>query len=178
MRYKIRMENLNLEEQVKQLKNIASSFNKDLFFGDVVIYIGMDMFMRKYVVLNVTINAIPEDNVDTFLNGVGATKEIYDTYLEVKELERLEREQELEKEKRERKERETEEIAKNKDDIQYVIDNFEQSTEWSDEVTYLRYGTDYDGYFHWTVVYAYYPTSLSRKLRVDTTQFKTLKEAM
>lgn len=82
-----------------EYKNLAESINKDLFFGNVDVYLAKNFF-GYFMVCELNIGAIYEKNVNALIESVcGETIEVIDATIEKNRLE-LENKRKLEKEQR------------------------------------------------------------------------------
>jgi hypothetical protein len=165
----------NFEETKSKLLKIKNNIDTSLFYGSCHLWVG-SAWGIKYLILSLYINAIYERNIEPFLNGVGATKEllIKKEEAEKKEAERLEAQYKKEAEDRTRKQQES---AKSKEDQVLLLQTYPKIEKTNKPGLYILREFDCNDNLVFKVVYIYLIKG-KQKPRYNHRQYDNVNEAL
>lgn len=164
------------EESLKHIKEVFENVDTRLFIGTKRAWVG-DVWGRKFVVLDIVINGIYENDIEVFLQSIGATKEVLAEYTNKQEKEREERDREWNEQQKKRQEKRDEETKKHSTELQWLKDNLELVKKTNEPGTYIVPTHDYDCNFIFKV-YTLNIEGRQKFPRKSETEYKTLKEAL
>lgn len=172
---KIRLNENNFKNAKNELMSLAEKIDTNLFFGGYNIFIG-EAWGMKYLVLDLSINAIYDKNIETFLNKIGAKKE----YCRQKEQERENQEKKLQEKRQQEeqeKERKKQELWNNLD--LSLLNVYNQVEKTSKPGLYLKIKTEtiLEVKIKFEIVYVYTLPG-KKKPRFNKTSYESLSEAL
>ena len=170
-----RIDQDNFEQVKSELFNIKNKVDNSLFFGSVSIWVGQAWGL-KYLCLDLFVNAIYEKNIETFLNKLGATIELFNEQKKQKELEQKEYEQKLIKERAEREQLRAQALKDNESDLE-LLSKFNRVTKTNEPGLYLLRTFNYEDRLIYKVIYVYLPTG-KKKPRHNKTEYENINEAL
>lgn len=155
---------------------LSGRFDETLFMGSKSVWIG-EAFGLKYMVFDLTINAIYESNIEPFLNKAGATIEALKTMEDKETKERVEREAYW----KEKRAKELAERAKAMEGESEAINELKARYSFVEKTQepgkYIKPGFDYKQDIEYKVTYIYELPG-KKKPRFNRVGFATLSEAL
>ena len=143
----------NFDEIKARLLKIKNNINLSLFYGNCYLWVG-SAWGVKYLVLSLHVNAIYERNIEPFLNGMGATKELLKLreQAEEEEANRLKEQYKKEAENRAAKQQQS---AKDKEDQVLLLQTYPKIEKTNKPGLYVLRSFDSDDNLIFKVVYIY-----------------------
>ena len=165
----------NFDEVKKRFIELKGKVNESLFYGSVCIWVG-ESFGAKYLCFDLNINAIYERNIEPFLNGMGATTNLFNELQKKRDDEQAAYEFKLGVDKAERDEAREQALNDNKGDLS-LLANFNRVQKVNDPGLYLLRMFNYNNELVYKVIYLYMPKG-KKKPRCNKTEYININEAL
>ena len=159
----------------KRFTDLKNKIDESLFYGSVYIWIG-ESFGAKYLCFDLNINAIYERNIEPFLNGMGATTNLFNELQKKRDDEQAAYEFKLGVDKAERDEAREQALNDNKGDLS-LLANFNRVQKVNDPGLYLLRMFNYNNELVYKVIYLYMPKG-KKKPRCNKTEYININEAL
>lgn len=171
------IDNKNRAQVIREGENILRSVNLDLFYGSIRMWVG-SIWGQHYLIIDLVVNAIPEKNVQAFVDSMGATDKVVKAYHDKKDREHQawveEYKQKLDDEKSQREQQ----YNKHSDDINYLKENFEFVKGEPSVGEYIEVTFDYKNNLVFKKTVVHLPSTRSKVTRKASENFSDLKSAI
>ena len=165
----------NFETVKAEYLQLSKKINNKLYLGNFNIWIG-SAWGCKYLCFDLYINGIYEKNVETFLNDMGATTELYEATKKKQEIEEFKHAEAWKKEKQETEARKQASRETKKDQL-LILEQYPHIEKTNTPGKYILRSFDYDDNLIFKVFYIYLIKG-KKKPRYNKTEFITVQEAI
>ena len=165
----------NFETIKKRFLDLSKNIDQNLYFGHYSMYIGQS-FGVKYLCFDLHINAIYQNNIELFLNKLGATNELLEIAENKKKLEEIEYNKRLEIERNERIKKQEESKLNKSKDIE-ILESYTRVEKTNKPGMYILRTFDYNNELVFKVVYIYMLKG-KQKPRFNRTEYLTINDAL
>ncbi|MFW6219824.1 MAG: hypothetical protein ACOC33_03210 [bacterium] len=164
-------------EKLAEFQSIVVKIDKSLFYGNCNIMAGL-IFGIKCIAIVLHVNAIPTENIEKFVNNLGATQEKLDAFNVEQQRKDAERKLYWENIKKEQEAKRLAAKENHQEDLDYLKANFQVIKSKDKTGIYILPKFDYNDNLKFVVFYAYFASNRARKLTVSERSFDSLKEAL
>lgn len=161
--------------QLSKAKELAAKIDNNLFYGTKCLWIG-GYWGRKYLILEFSVGAIYQKDVETLLNGMGATKDILEVYQVKQQDKELERKRYWEAYRQEQEREESEALKSMEQDIK-TLETYPKVHKSNEPGIYIKYGIDHNNKPRYTVTEVV-SVKGKQKPRYNKQEFNNLPDAM